>query len=82
MGVNMVLRNFTLSRLSRSQAELRLWRRWLRKGGGDYRYLLSDHVGIMAGLGFECTVLCPEIDRGCDAGNATLVDLLAISHVH
>lgn len=38
-------------------------------------YLLSDHIGIMTGFDFECTVICPKIHGICDTGYTTFVDL-------
>jgi hypothetical protein len=38
-------------------------------------YLLSNDVGIVGGFSFEGAVVGPEIDRGGDARDTTLVDL-------
>ena len=46
-----------------------------------FLYLLSDDVGIMAGLDFEGAVIRPQIDRIGDAGNTSFIDLKAISDV-
>ena len=41
----------------------------------DRRYLLSDHLRIMAGFDFERAVVGPQVDRVGDARNAPLVHL-------
>ncbi len=45
------------------------------KGRKASVYLLSDHVRIMACLDLEGAVVCPQVDRVCDAGDSTLEDL-------
>jgi hypothetical protein len=37
--------------------------------------LLSDDVGIMGRIHLEGAVVCPQVDRSCDARNTALVDL-------
>lgn len=44
-----------------------------------YQYLLSDHVGIVAGFDFEGAVVGPEVNRVRDTRNTSLVDLFALT---
>lgn len=48
-------------------------------GGKDGKpaiyYLLSDHISVVGGFGFESAVICPEVDRGGNARDASFVDL-------
>ena len=41
--------------------------------------LLSDDVGIVAGLNFESAVVGPQVDRDIDASNTALVNLISVS---
>lgn len=44
-----------------------------------YQYLLSDHVGIMAGFDFEGAVVGPQVNGIRNTGNTSLVDLFALT---
>lgn len=48
---------------------------WLWEGNLVCHYLLSNHIGVMAGLDFEGTIICPQVNGIGDAGYASLVDL-------
>jgi hypothetical protein len=47
----------------------------------EREYSLSNDVVVVTRVHLEVAVVCPEIDRVCDAGYAALVDLLRISGV-
>ena len=48
---------------------------WLWEGNLVCLYLLSDHIGVMAGLDFEGTIICPQVNGIGDACYASLVYL-------
>ena len=52
-----------------------LWFLWLWEGNLVCLYLLSDHIRVMAGLDFEGAIVCPEVNRICDACYTSFVYL-------
>lgn len=48
---------------------------WLWEGNLVCLYLLSDHIGVMAGLDFEGAIICPKVNGIGDACYTTFVDL-------
>ena len=48
---------------------------WLWEGNLVCLYLLSDHIGVMAGLDFEGAIICPQVNGIGDACYTSLVYL-------
>ena len=48
---------------------------WLWEENLVRLYLLSDHIRVMARLDFEGAVICPQVDRICDACYTSFVYL-------
>ena len=53
----------------------------LWEGKHFFLYLLSYHLRIVARFNFEGAVVRPEIHGIGDAGNASLIDLKAVSRI-